>query len=265
VRRTVRIFGALALGGAERMRVVACVVGFVLGQAAHPALIGAHDTPVAPLVVGSTAEGGGALRLIRTANDPIEVTPSATAGGFVLYTAADPSFESPEGGEGVFPLLDGTQVTVQLVAVGETSGVKLRGQSLLAAGDSVVLGTMPSLHAHPEWQLTLPEGESGCQTIRLRVTAAGSAYADSDEYVLQIADDPAACVAEPRCGDADGNGAVSVTDGVVVLRTAAGLGTACADVAPCDIDGNGAVSVTDGVNVLRAAAGLVLELTCPDL
>ena len=49
------------------------------------------------------------------------------------------------------------------------------------------------------------------------------------------------------------------------LRTAAGLGTACADVVSCDIDGNGSVSVTDGVNVLRAAAGLVLELTCPDL
>lgn len=70
---------------------------------------------------------------------------------------------------------------------------------------------------------------------------------------------------ERVCGDADGNGRVSVTDGVNVLRTAAGLSGACADPAPCDVDGNGAVSVTDGVNVLRAAAGLVVDFQCFDL
>lgn len=67
------------------------------------------------------------------------------------------------------------------------------------------------------------------------------------------------------CGDADGNGQVSVTDGVNVLRTAAGLSGACSDPAPCDVDGNGAVSVTDGVNVLRAAAGLTVDFQCFDL
>ena len=67
------------MGGAEGMRVVACVLGVVLGQAAHPAFLGAHETPVAPLVVGSTTEGGGALRLVRTDNAPIEVTQSTTS------------------------------------------------------------------------------------------------------------------------------------------------------------------------------------------
>lgn len=225
----------------------------------------AHDTEIAPLVVGSTAEGGGALRLVRTDNDVVTVQASATAGSFVLYTAADPSFENPEGDEGVFPLADGTQVTVHVVAIGETSGVKLRGQTLLAAGDSVVLGTMPSLHAHPEWQLTLPEGETACQTIVLRVSAAGSPYAESDAFTLQIANDPATCASARACGDADGNGAVNVTDGVNVLRSAAGLASACDEPAPCDVDGNGSVSVTDGVNVLRAAAGLGSNLTCAGL
>lgn len=225
----------------------------------------AHDTEIAPLVVGSTAEGGGALRLVRGDNDPVVVKATATAGPFVLYTAADPSFENPEAGDGVFPLTDGTQVTVHVVAIGDTSGVKLRGQTLLAAGDSVVLGTMPSLHAHPEWQLTLPEGETACQTIVLRVSAAGSPYADSDALALQVANDPATCAGARECGDADGNGAVSVTDGVNVLRGAAGLAGACDDPAPCDVDGNGSVSVTDGVNVLRAAAGLDSNLTCPAL
>ena len=55
--------------------------------------------------------------------------------------------------------------------------------------------------------------------------------------------------------DADGDGRVSVTDGVNVLRAAASLPSTC-ETSTCDVDGDGRVSVTDGVNVLRAAAGL---------
>jgi hypothetical protein len=241
----------------------AAVAAIVVSSLGTRAL--AHDTEIAPLVVGSTAQDGGALRLVRADNDPIPVEASFTTGGLVLYTAADPSFENPEAGDGVFPLADGTQVTLHVVSIGDTSGVKLRGQTLLAAGDSVVLGSMPSLHAHPEWQLTLPEGERACQTIVLRASAAGSPYADSDEFTLQIANDQATCAGARECGDADGNGSVNVTDGVNVLRGAAGLPGACDEPAPCDVDGNGSVSVTDGVNVLRAAAGLGSNLTCSDL
>ncbi len=66
------------------------------------------------------------------------------------------------------------------------------------------------------------------------------------------------------CGDSDGNGTVSVTDGVNVLRVAAGLSSACANAGSrCDVDGSGSVSVSDGVNVLRHAAGLGATLACP--
>ena len=63
--------------------------------------------------------------------------------------------------------------------------------------------------------------------------------------------------------DVDGDGRVSVTDGVNVLRAAAGLPSTCGsgDAGPCDVDGDGRVSVTDGVNVLRAAAGLASTCT----
>lgn len=66
------------------------------------------------------------------------------------------------------------------------------------------------------------------------------------------------------CGDPDGSGSVTVTDGVNVLREAAVLPSSC-DVDPrlCDVDGSGTVTVTDGVNVLRAAAQLGGALTCP--
>ncbi len=63
------------------------------------------------------------------------------------------------------------------------------------------------------------------------------------------------------CGDADGSGTVSVSDGVQTLRAAAGLESTCT-VAACDVDGSGAVTVTDGVSVLRKAAGLAIVENC---
>lgn len=71
----------------------------------------------------------------------------------------------------------------------------------------------------------------------------------------------AAPAAAQVCGDADGNGSVSVVDGVQTLREAAGLPSVCT-AATCDVDGNGSVSVTDGVNVLRKAAGLTIVENC---
>lgn len=66
------------------------------------------------------------------------------------------------------------------------------------------------------------------------------------------------------CGDADGNGSVNVTDGVQVLRAAAGLTSTCTQNANnCNVDGTGEISVTDGVNVLRKAASLTITENCP--
>jgi hypothetical protein len=66
------------------------------------------------------------------------------------------------------------------------------------------------------------------------------------------------------CGDSDGNGSVTVTDGVNVLRHVASLSSACSnDATRCDLDGNGSVTVSDGVNVLRHVAGLSATLSCP--
>lgn len=63
------------------------------------------------------------------------------------------------------------------------------------------------------------------------------------------------------CGDTDGGGQITVSDGVNVLRSAAGLTSTCS-IATCDVDGNGQTSVSDGVNVLRAAAQLPVVLAC---
>ena len=64
-----------------------------------------------------------------------------------------------------------------------------------------------------------------------------------------------------ECGDADGSGTVTVTDGVQALRAAAGLSSSCTG-STCDVDGSGSVTVTDGVNVLRKAAGIAITESC---
>jgi len=88
-----------------------------------------------------------------------------------------------------------------------------------------------------------------------------------------IAGHPGAFMMMPACGHTSGDSreAVTVTDGVQMLRAAAGLSSTCelsdgSDVyymASCDMNGDGHLSVSDGVNALRAAADLPVEGQCP--
>jgi hypothetical protein len=63
------------------------------------------------------------------------------------------------------------------------------------------------------------------------------------------------------CGDPDGSGAITVTDGVQALRAAAELDSSCSP-ATCDVNTSGAITVTDGILILRLAAGLSAEGAC---
>lgn len=57
------------------------------------------------------------------------------------------------------------------------------------------------------------------------------------------------------CADADGDGLLTVSDGVQALRAVAELPSAC-EPFTCDVDGSGATTLRDGVLILRRAAGL---------
>jgi len=63
------------------------------------------------------------------------------------------------------------------------------------------------------------------------------------------------------CADSDGNGEVTVSDGVNLLRAAAGLSSNCV-LQVCDVNLDGTISVTDGVIALRQAAGLPTNISC---
>ncbi len=241
------------------------VVGLGLAVAAT---VAAHETGEPFLFVGAGAAGGGTLVIDHDFSHPVIVSEDVRVGDRVLYAANEPSFEPPEHeDDDLFLLADGTTVSVEITALGDTVAMKLAGVELDHVGASVVLGTAPTLHRHPEWQLTLPEGATACQTISFRLTTTSPAYESSETYTAFVTNDPSTCPGggEPACGDADANGTITVSDGVNVLRSAAGLSGACAAAAACDADGSGAVGVSDGVNVLRRAAGLSAELACPDL
>ncbi len=78
--------------------------------------------------------------------------------------------------------------------------------------------------------------------------------------IMPVAVVPAATPAE--CGDADASGSATVTDGVLILRTAADLAGGCQVASRCDIDGNGEITVSDGVLALRLAAELSATRNC---
>lgn len=218
------------------------------------------------LLLASTADGGGAVAIDYDFSVPVLLALDATVGDLARFTGIDPFFQIQEEdapSESLYRIDDGVQVAFELVAVDPAVTVRLKGVNLLEAGDSVVIGTMPALHADPQWQVTLPVGDVACREVTFRLVTTTAPYASSEPYTLTLTNDPErACgTSSPICGDADGNGVRSVADGVNVLRAAAELSSSCVP-AVCDVDGNGSVSVADGVNVLRAAAGLSATLTC---
>jgi hypothetical protein len=239
--------------------IAALVAGFVVG-APHGA--SAHEGELV-LRQASTADGGGALTIEYDFTKPVVLAFDVAVGDVARYTALDPFFvvhEDDEPEESLFRLDDGTEVTFELVAIDDAVAVRLNGANLVAPGATAVIGTMPDLHGDPQWQLTLPEDVVNCRQVTFRLVTSAPQYTASEPYTLTLTNDPDGNCG--TCGDADGNGTVTLTDGVNVLRGAAGLPGACDTSSLCDVDGNGTLSVTDGVNVLRAAAALPASLTC---
>ena len=70
-----------------------------------------------------------------------------------------------------------------------------------------------------------------------------------------------AAAAPQVCADADGNGHVTVSDGVNMLRAAAELSSTCV-LQVCDVNLDGKITVSDGVIALREAAELQGASNC---
>jgi len=72
----------------------------------------------------------------------------------------------------------------------------------------------------------------------------------------------ATCQVETACGDANNDGRVTASDGLVVLRSSVGQSQICPDWR-CDVDGDGSVTATDAASILRMSVGLTTSKLCP--
>jgi hypothetical protein len=188
---TDRLDGECAGGTTRRLLLAALVAALVAGcgPGSKPEGFGEGGHEEVDLIVGSTLAGGGRLAVEYDFDREVEVTPSATLGGMTLFTSSDPGFdalEEDEPEESFFVLDDGTAVTVEITAIDPGAAVRIRGVTLDAIGEAAVLGTMPDLHHHPEWQLALPEGVIETRTLSFKLTAASGAYDESEEYTLTL-------------------------------------------------------------------------------
>jgi len=85
------------------------------------------------------------------------------------------------------------------------------------------------------------------------------------EMVPYNADPPASTttttLAAPLCGDVTGDGDLTASDALGVLR--AGVGLAGCDPWVCDYNGSGALTASDALAVLQAAVGVGATSDCP--
>lgn len=148
------------------------------------------------MLIGSTANGGGALAILYDFGAKIRLVPSVTIGGTTVYTATDPGFDAigADGG-GVFVLDDGTQTSVQLVSFDAGASLKVRDTVLDTPNESALLGTYTTadpdgLHHHPTWTLTLPNGVVGDYDLVLRLISGS--YGPSTTYAVVLTNATAA-------------------------------------------------------------------------
>jgi hypothetical protein len=227
--------------------------------------------------IWSTADGGGALTVEWDfENRKLPLAQTFCAASECLFSSIDPGFIAQAEavpGSGYYPLADGTEVVIHLVSLDPGVTIQLNGHKLAAAGDSATLGTMPTIHSHPSWQLKVPPDEVGDYRVSYQLTTDSAAYDDSPVYTAILtniapevsptptpAPTPTATPCDDGCGcpgDCDEDGLVAINEMVLAVNIA--LGNAGVSACPA-ADSNDDGEIT--VNELIAAVGDALS-GCP--
>jgi hypothetical protein len=218
------------------------------------------------LQIWSTADGGGALTVQWDFANKAQTYESFCAPdkSSCLYSNIDPGFMAPTdavAGSGYYRLLDGTTVTVQVVSADAGLSMNVNGQKLYQPGDSALLGTMPTIHVHPSWQIVVPGDQFGDFQISFQLNTDSAAYTDSQVFTLVVTNvQPTAGSATPTptatpqptpCdGDCNSDGAVTVNELVVCVNMALGTSDACH---ACDANGDGTVTINEIIAAVNAA------------
>lgn len=217
--------------------------------------------------IWSTQEGGGALAVFwNFAGKKVQTARFfCSSEGTCVYSTIDPGFMTPPDvpPDGYHPLVDGTRVSIQALSLDPTMNVMIEGNRL-EEGIPVFLGTAPTLHVHPTWQLRVPEGVEDDFVMTFILTTDSPAYSSSQEYSVIITSLPPPTPSEytptatptatpsPTGCPADLNDDHYVTVDELVLAVGAALGAEPVQTA-FDLDGNGTVTISELVAAVEAS------------
>jgi hypothetical protein len=242
--------------------VVAALLSLLLARPVH-ACVGLDC-----LNIYSTEPGGGELTVQWDyENRKVQTFPALPTcpGGTCLYSAIDPGFRAgsdPSAGQEL--LTEGTNVSLEIIAAASALRIRIDGAAV-PVGGTVPLGTAPSLHNHPNWQLTVPEGETGDYPLSFKVKDPAGGYDDSQTFTILVTNEapptpaeatatptptPTATLVEGCPGDCNGDGQVRVDELVGGVNAVLGTGPLCP---PLDLDGNGTAEVNEVVAAVNAA------------
>jgi hypothetical protein len=230
--------------------------------------------------IWSSEDGGGHLVMRYDFEaKPVQTYYSfCTTGNVVcLYITMDPGFQAPQAAEeepaaGLFALDDGAKVSIRMASLDggaapadEGLVVQINGQRMTTVGAQATIGTMPNVHNHPAWQITVPADEFGDYRVAFQLISDSPAYADSPVYTAIVTNvppppqsptptrTPRATPTPASCsGDCDANGRVVISELVTCVNVT--LDRLEMDICPaCDGDEDGRVAVNDLVAAVRSA------------
>jgi hypothetical protein len=223
------------------------------------------------LQIWSTADGGGALTVTSNfLTKKVQTFESFCVAdrSQCLYSTIDPGFMAPTDDappSGNYRIVDGTRVRVVLVSTQASLSLNVNGQKLSQPNESALLGTMPTIHNHPSWQLVVPGDEVGDYPISFKLTSDSPFYAESAPITLIVTNAPlpegtptatpteAPTTAPTPCpGDCSADVEVTVDELITCVNLA--LGTADVEACPpCDVDGDGSVTIDEIIAAVNAA------------
>jgi len=220
--------------------------------------------------IWSTADGGGALTVQWDFDVKVVQTYAsfcAPDNSLCLYTTIDPGFMAPTDdvpGDAYYRLVDGTAVRVQLVSTDAGLSLNVNGQKLDQPGESALLGTMPTIHNHPSWQIVAPGDQLGNYHLSYMLTTDSALYTASQVYTVTVTNIPppddtptptalTTPTPTPGCpGDCNNNGTVNVNELVVGMDMAASA-TGINECPSLDTNHDGMVSVDEILTALTMA------------